>query len=49
MEDNAKLSFYHLTSNAVVKMCFWPEWRPLVRAVCKGDVEGTLAEVQQQN
>ena len=41
MEDCAKLSFYHITPNAVVKMCFWPEWRPLLRASCKGDLQGT--------
>ncbi|CAB3980138.1 ankyrin repeat domain-containing 60-like [Paramuricea clavata] len=43
MEDYANLSFYHLTPNAVIKMCFWPEWRPLIRAVCKGDLQAVLS------
>ena len=40
MEDEAPLWYHHIVPDSVVKLCFWPEWRALIRAACKGDTEG---------
>ncbi|CAH3168941.1 unnamed protein product, partial [Porites lobata] len=43
MEDNRRLSFFHVVPNSTFRMKFWPQWVSLIQASYHGDVKGVMA------
>ena len=40
MEDNRRLSFFHVVPNSTFRMKFWPQWVSLIQASYHGDLKG---------
>ena len=40
MEDNRRLSFFHVVPNSTFRMKFWPQWLSLIQASYHGDLKG---------
>lgn len=40
IDDEKKLSFYHVVPNSTFKVKWWPEWDTLIRAAYYDDIKG---------
>lgn len=43
MDDNKKLSFFHVVPNSILRIKFWPQWVSLIEAAYYGDVKGRFS------
>ncbi|CAH3187049.1 unnamed protein product, partial [Porites evermanni] len=45
MEDNRRLSFFHVVPNSTFRMKFWPQWISLIQASYHGDLKVRILDL----